>query len=262
MKIGLGSFAFRWAFKAGMGVDAFLAEAARLGADVVQLCENAGLEHVNEHDLGALAEHARTFELVLECGGCGARLDHLAAGVRRTAALQASIYRCVIDADGLSPQAVTDNLRALLPQLRDCRVTLCVENHFRFSPATVRRIVREVGDPAVAVCLDPLNSIAQMIGPDETVRELIDLTRTAHVKDALIERAGAGFVVRGVALGEGQIDLPRYVAAVEARAQSLLIESWMDPVDGEGGARTLEQEATWARNGLALIRKLTKRSSQ
>ena len=86
----------------------------------------------------------------------------------------------VIDSDGLAPDAVITNLRALLPLLRDSGVILCAENHLRFSPQTVRRIVCAVDDPAVGVCLDPLNSIAQWIGPEETIRELAPLARTAQ----------------------------------------------------------------------------------
>jgi len=262
MKIGLASFAFRWAFKAGMGVDAFLIRAAAMGADVVQLCENAGLDRLDERGLRELARHAGNLGLALECGGSGGTLGQMEAGIRRTACLHGSVYRCVVDSDGLTPQAVSDNIRTLLPLLREYGVVLCVENHFRFSPATLRRIVTGIDDPAVGVCLDPLNSIAQLIGPEETVRELIDLTRTAHIKDALIVRSGTGFTVRGVALGEGQLDLVTYLEAVGSRAQTLLLESWMDPVDGDDGVRTLEQEAMWAKDGLALIKKLTNRSKQ
>jgi sugar phosphate isomerase/epimerase len=140
--------------------------------------------------------------------------------------------------------------------LRDSGVIFCAENHLRFTPQTVRRIVCAVDDPAVGVCLDPLNSIAQWIGPEETIRELAPLARTAHIKDACIRRSGSGFSITGVPLGDGQLDLAGYLAAIAPRVESLLFESWMDPVDGESGASTLAQEDLWARNALALIRQL------
>jgi len=262
MKIGLTSFAYRWAFKAGMTSEYFLRQAAALGSEVAQLCENSGVDRLDEHGENELAELAGRLGMVLEYGDSGGDRARMEAGIRRTARLQGKLYRCVLDADGLTPAVVTANLRALLPVLRECSVMLCAENHFRFTPQIVRQIVSAVGDPAVAVCLDPLNSIAQLIGPDQTVRELISLTRTAHVKDALIKRATTGFALSGVCLGEGMLDLAAYIEAVAPRVESLLLESWMDPVDGETGERTFEQEARWASDGLQLVRRLTNRSSQ
>jgi sugar phosphate isomerase/epimerase len=262
MKIGLTSFALRWAFQAGMPIADFLHLAADAGAEVVQLCENSGVDRLDEAGLEELAQLAARLDLVLEGGGRGADLAQMQAGIRRTASLDGIIYRCVIDSDGLAPEMVIANLRALLPLLRDSGVVLCVENHSRFAPQTVRRIVTAVDDPAVGVCLDPLNSIAQWVGPEETIRELAPLARTAHIKDARIERSGAGFAITGVALGEGQLDLAGYLAAVAPRVESLLFESWMNPVDGESGKSTLAQESLWARSALALLRQLCRGNLQ
>ena len=262
MKIGLGSFAFRWAFKSGMKIGYFLEKAAGLGAEVVQLCENSGVDRLDDRDLKNLARLARRLGLSLECGGSGGRRDQIEAGIRRTACLDAHIYRCVLDSDGLAPEAVIANLRELLPLLREQRVTLCAENHFHYSPRTLRQVITEVADPAVAVCLDPLNSITQLVGPEEAVHELIPVTRTAHIKDARISRSEAGWVIAGTPLGEGQLDIAGYIAAVAPRAESLLLESWMAPVDGERGRRTLEQEETWAKNGLVFLREISERNVQ
>ena len=262
MKIGLTSFAYRWAFRSGMVIDDFLHEAAGLGAEVVQLCENSGVDRLDEEGINELTKLAGRLNLALEYGSSGADRAQMEAGIRRTARLGGTLYRCVVDSDGLPPETVSANLKAALPVLKDCGVMLCAENHFRFSPQILRRIVSAVADPAVAICLDPLNSIAQLIGPEETVRELIDLARTAHVKDVVIKRSLTGFALSGVPLGEGQLDLAGYLDAVAPRAESLLLESWMDPVDGEQGRRTRQQEAIWADNGLRLVRKLTNRSSQ
>src|SRR5664279_4961682 len=54
MKIGLTSFAFRWAFTAGMPIADFLRRAADAGAEVVQLCENSGVARLGEAGLKKL----------------------------------------------------------------------------------------------------------------------------------------------------------------------------------------------------------------
>jgi sugar phosphate isomerase/epimerase len=260
MKVGLASFAFRWAFKAGLTLEGFLQQAADFGAEVVQLCENSGIERLGERELKDLADLARRLGIALECGGSGGHRDQMEAGIRRTASLGGTIYRCVLDSAGLTPEEATVHVQALLPLLEDCGVTLCAENHFRFSPQTLSRMIATIDHSAARVCLDPLNSIARWSGPEETVRELLPFARTAHVKDARIERAGNGWVISGAPLGEGSVDLAHYLATVAPKVESLLLESWMDPVDAEHGIRTLEQEADWARRGLAFIRKTTKRS--
>lgn len=177
-------------------------------------------------------------------------------------AFRGIFFRCVLDSDGLAPETVVANLRDLLPLLRDNAVTLCAENHFRYSPRTLRQIVTEVSDPVVAICLDPLNSFPQLVGPEETVRELVQFARTAHIKDARIRRSGTGWLFSGTALGEGQLDLVGFIEEVAPRVESLLVESWMDPVDGEQGRRTLEQEEVWAKDALVFIKEVNERISR
>ncbi len=261
MKTGLASFAFRWAFKSGMRLDEFLRRAAELGAEVVQLCENTRVAELGKSELAELAANARELGLALECGASGcADARRVEEGIARTALLGGTIYRCVIDSDGCTPEAAEAALRGFVPLLRERGVIFCAENHFCFSPRVLREIVTRVDDPAVRVCLDPLNSIAQWTGPEEAIRELAPLARTAHVKDARMARRQTGWTITGTALGEGDLDLAAYLAAIAPRVDSVLLESWMDPVDGEDGARTLEQEARWAASGLALIRRLTSRA--
>jgi sugar phosphate isomerase/epimerase len=261
MKIGLSSFAFRWAFNAGMTVQDFLEKSSSYGADVVQLCENTGVDRFEKRELDDLAKELDKLNLAVECGGNSSDFIKMEAGILSTARLGGRIYRCVVDSDELSPATVAANLRSLLPLLRDSEVSLCVENHFKFAPQLIREIIEEVDDAAVGACLDPLNSIPQFIGTEETIRELIPFARTAHVKDAKIVRTEAGWTIFGTALGKGQFDLENYLATVAAKVDSLLLESWMDPIDGPLGSGTLYQEASWARGGLVLIRELSKRSN-
>lgn len=261
MKIGLGSYAFRWAFKAGMAASTFLHRSVDLGAEVVQLCENAGFDRLAPADLAELRAIARSLDLVLEGGGSGAGdRDRLEDGIRRTAAIDGILYRCVLDADGAPPDVVAANIRHVLPRLRDFGVVLCAENHFRYPVATLLRLLRDIDDPAFGVCLDPLNAIVQWASPAETLRALAPFARSAHVKDAVIRRHGAGFAIVGVPLGSGHADLRGLVSALAPTVESMLLEAWMDPVDGEGGQATLEQEVRWARDGLVLVRDLARRA--
>lgn len=252
IKVGLTSFAYRWAFKSGMTPAQFLDQALEDGAEVVQLCENSGYETWGTETLNQFAIQAKNNGLVVECGSSGADLERMKAGILKTKTLGGTLFRCVLDSDGKEPEEVVRNLQALGPLLNDTGVTFCAENHFRFTPKTLRWILEQVHHPSIAVCLDPLNSISQLVGPGEVERELLNLTRTAHVKDARITRAGTGFVLQGTPLGEGQVDLVLYLKAVQPKVTSVLLESWMDPLDDHQA--TLHQEIEWTKRGLAFIK--------
>jgi sugar phosphate isomerase/epimerase len=253
MKIGFGSFALRWHFAEGMDAFELLDLAKNLKAEVVQLCENVKIENIPEKDLAALRRRAEEAGITLEIGVSGGKGETLRTGLRYAKTLGARILRAVVDSDGEAPEAVKHTIRGLLPELRSAGITLCLENHFRFPPATIAEIIRSAGDPHIAACLDPLNSIALLTGPDETLRELKDLAKTAHIKDARIERRGTGFVLSGRPLGDGMLDLPGYIRALSGKVTSLLIEGWMDKM--ENAEETLREELLRLKNGLDYIRR-------
>ena len=169
----------------------------------------------------------------------------------------------VVLADGAwspSPDEAAALLGDLLPDLRAAGVTLAIENHFHMTPAALAALVRTIDDPQVGVCLDPLNSIALLVGVGETVAALAPLAVSLHVKDATITRQGAGWAIRGCRLGEGQADIDAVLAAVYTpremraarRSPNVLVEGWMDALDDE--AATLAQEEEWVRQGIAYLK--------
>ena len=139
-----------------------------------------------------------------------------------------------------------------MPVLRDTGILLCVENHFRFTPAELLGIIRQVDSPFVAVCLDPLNAITRLIGPDEAAASLLPYSRTAHVKNVRVERPRIGFYLSGCPLGEGIFDAAGFMKRIKSRVESALYECWMDPLDTVPA--TLEQERQWARAGVEFLR--------
>lgn len=253
MKIGFGSFALRRHFSEGMSAFELIDLAKELKAEAVQLCENVKIEALPQGDLASLRRTAEDAGIALEIGVSGGRRETLTQGIRFAEALGASILRAVVDSDGETPERVIENIRAVLPELRASGITLCIENHFLFSPAIVAEIIRSSADDHVAVCLDPLNSMALLSGPEETLRELGDLAKTAHIKDARIERRGTGFFLSGCPIGEGMLDLSGYIRKLSGKITSLLIESWMDRRDTV--EETLKEELAWLRTGLNFIRR-------
>jgi sugar phosphate isomerase/epimerase len=265
MKIGVGSYAFRWAIgtrdwlpSRPMPPAALLDKAATLGAEVVQICDNLPLDTLLDAELDGLARRAAALGLTLEVGIRGSQSAHIRRSLAIAQRVGARLLRVVLAAPGWQPPfgELVTLLRALLPELRAAGVALAIENHFDLLPAELARLVWAIDDPLVGVCLDPLNSITKLVGVGETVRTLAPLALSIHAKDAVITRPGTGFYIAGCPLGQGLVDLTGMLDAVRAagRSPNVLVECWMDPLEDE--TATLAQEDAWARDGIAYLRRL------
>jgi len=121
----------------------------------------------------------------------------------------------------------------------------------------LRRIIEDVGEPAVGICLDTANSIALLERPLETAAALAPLAIQAHIKDYLVEKAPIGYHVTGRPLGEGWLDLDALAEILAPRldALDLYVELWMDPAPGAAGddPRNLAQEEAQVVSSLAAL---------
>jgi sugar phosphate isomerase/epimerase len=265
MKVGISSFALRYAIAASrhpldpIGV---LEKAAALGAEVVQICDNLPLAPLSNHALDALARRAGDLGLELEVGTRGSGPAQLDRYFEITQRLGARILRVVLsDAEeGRTLEEERATLQALLPRLAEARITLALENRFRLAPGQMAEFIRSLEAPNAGACLDPLNSISRLIGPQEAIRALAPLAVTAHVKSGTMRREGAIWVLRGCPVGEGLLDVEALVAAVQSNGRTpppnLLAEGWMEPLESE--AATLAQEEEWTRRGIAYLKRLVR----
>jgi len=265
MKVGISSYAFRWAVEtrdltssAPLTPLGLLEKAAALGAEVVQICDNLRLDGLSAGVLADLAGRAADLDLTLEVGIKGSRPEHLRRNLDVSGRLGAPLLRVVLTDAGWEPafDELVTIFKSLLPDLRAAGVTLAIENHFQLRPAELARLVEAVDDPLVGVCLDPLNSISKLVGPGETVATLAPYAVSVHAKDAVATRLKTGFYITGCPLGEGLVDLPGMLATVRAagRSPNVLVEAWMDRLDD--GAATLAQEEAWVRQGISCLRRL------
>jgi sugar phosphate isomerase/epimerase len=264
-RIGLTSFALRFAIGTPdfsparpLNPTAVLEKAASLGAEVIQICDNLPLAPFSDRALDDLARRAGELGLELEVGTRGSRPEQLDRYLEVAERLGARVLRVVLS-DAEEGRTIAEELatvRNLVPRLAAAGVALALENRFRLTPSQMADFVRAVGAPEVGACLDPLNAISRLVGPEETVRALAPLAVTAHVKDGAVTREGAVWVLRGCPVGEGQVDVEGLVAALCAygRAPNLLAEGWMEPLADE--AATLAREEDWARRGIAYLRGL------
>lgn len=262
MKIGIGSYAYRWAIGWGhMDAYALLGSSARAGAEVVQICDNLPLDGWSDTELDELAGWAASLDLSLELGIKGSQPEHLRRYLALAQRLEARLLRVVLTVGDWEPSfdEFVVIFRSLLPDLEATGVTVAIENHFHLRPSELARLVWTIDSPLVGVCLDPLNSITKLVSPSETVTTLAPLVVSVHAKDAIITRPGAGFYIGGCRLGDGLVDVQGMLAEVNAagRSPNVLLECWMDELKDR--EETLAQEDAWVREGVSHLKRIVRK---
>ena len=252
MRIGVTSFAFRHLVAAGrLSPRGFLELAKAVGAEAAQPCENLLQPGRPTGELQELGRAARSLGLTLELGASCSGEDDLGAAIRMAEVCGAERLRVV-----LAPRASSDWIAVLRASGRvaaGAGISVAVENHFAATPREVADLIRAVGDPRVAACVDPLNAMVRLVGPAEAIRDLAPLAVTGHAKDARVVRHGVGFAVEGCPLGEGHALVRELVDALAAAGTyTLHAESWMDAAGDEEA--TLAREERWAREGVAFLK--------
>ena len=93
-------------------------------------------------------------------------------------------------------------------------VKLAVENHKDWRIGEMTAWLKRLSSEHVGVCLDTGNSVALLEDPQETAEAYAPWVLTTHVKDMAVASAPQGFLLSEVPLGEGFVDLPKFVATL------------------------------------------------
>ena len=228
--------------------------ADRLGVRVVQICDNLPLENLPEGTLESLEDAARSASVDIEVGTRGLDDTRLLRHLGLATRFRSPIVRLVVDRGGDEPSP-NEVIQRLLPHrnaFRDAGVRLAIENHDRFSTQTLAALVRELGVEWVGICLDTVNSIGALEGPEVVVDRLAPLALSLHVKDFKIGRPShqMGFLVEGCAAGEGRLDLAPILSRLrdEGRDVNAILETWVTP--GLHLTETIERERVWTEKGV------------
>lgn len=151
-------------------------------------------------------------------------------------------------------------IAAAVPIVERHRLPLGIENHKDWRVEQQVALLRQYESEFLGVTLDTGNNLSVLDDPMETVTALAPYTVNVHFKDIAVEEYAQGFLMSEVPLGEGMLDLPAMVAAIqrarpEARFSLEMITR--DPL--EVPCLTDRYWATFAEtNGLALARTLSR----
>jgi sugar phosphate isomerase/epimerase len=267
VRVGLSSYTYTWA----VGVPGhcpnepltllqLVERAGSLGVSTLQVADNLPLHEAAEPDLEAFEGRARELQIAVEVGTRGIEAVRLQQYVALAARFGSPILRVVIagTTHDLTPDEAISDLRPQRNVFDAAGVMLAIENHDKYSTDELVYMVEELGTTWVGICLDTVNSLGALEGPEVVVEKLAPLTVNLHCKDFVIQRAQhmMGFTVEGRPVGQGQLDVPWLVQQLGGadRDISAIIELWTPP--GTTLESTIVTEREWAEMSVAYLRNL------
>jgi sugar phosphate isomerase/epimerase len=261
--IGIGSFAFRYAIGSGdfhppnpMTVLDFLSEAHCLGFGGVQLCENLGFSDFGDDKLLAIKEKAQELGLFIELGMRHLTWENISRHLKMAELLSARFLRIVLGSkkpfpehspEALQAQAVRI-LREALPSCRERDVTIGIENHFDLPSKYLVRIIEEIDDRRVGLILDTTNCFGFIERPEATLQAFRPYLLSIHLKDFIIRKVEAGFLMTGTVLGEGWLDVENILkSALNSNPNLSIIMEMTIRRDSE---QTMEETLVWEKRAI------------
>jgi sugar phosphate isomerase/epimerase len=204
-------------------------------------------------ELAKIKQKAVETGLILELGVRGDDRAYLLRNIEVSHKIGSKLMRAVLDGDEPVSRTV-ETIQSLVDELKGFDIKLAIENHFRFTPAELAWIIETIDDVHVGVCLDPLNSISQLVGPEEVISTLAPYALSVHAKDAVTIRRGTGFHIVGCPIGEGIVNIRGMIESLTEHGKSpnIVVEGWMDRLENE--AKTIEQEEDWVRQSITYLR--------
>ncbi len=232
IRLGFDTYSLRaWKWKAIQFID----YAANLKLDSIQLSSLGDFESFDPAYLQKVKDHAASAGLMLDGGiGCicdsskswnakeGTPVAYLLKGIAVAKAVGATSMRCFMGSseDRLGPAPIelhlentVKALKAVRSQALDAGVRIAVENHSGDMQAReLKALIEEAGKDYTAACLDTGNPMWVAEDPMTTLEVLGPYTVTTHIRDSILFEHPRGAAAQWVALGEGSIDFPRFVA--------------------------------------------------
>jgi sugar phosphate isomerase/epimerase len=250
--IGLGSYAFFWAHRAGLGLDDALRRTADLGVTLFQICDHPPVDALSPAELRRVRALAERLGVRLQLGTRGLAPEHLRRQLAIATELGCTLLRSMVDTPVPEARRL---LRAAVPALDAAGVTLALETYERVSTAALVELVAAASHPRVGICLDPGNTVARLEHPGDVIELAAPYAVNVHVKDFAFARAAGqiGFTLAGAPLGEGLLDRRRLLAATPRSDH--VVEHWLPPQ--EDLASTVALERDWTIRALEELRSST-----
>ena len=263
MKLGLGSYAYRWSIGIkDLKPDKLLSplelvdKAAQHGFELLQIADNMPLDSLTDAELEILSTHARSKNIELELGTDGITNGNTQTYLEIAKKLNVRLVRATLSHQDLEqPRAdLINSLKKVTGAYGNEGVMLALENHFLLSSEALVSILEEVDHSSLGICLDVANSIASKEWSEKTVEVLAPYAVNLHLKDYRfeIDPYGVGFKAVGVPLGEGELDIQNVFDSLTSN-MNVILEHWLPKTLME--RKGLEAEDLWTEKSLAVAKR-------
>jgi 3-oxoisoapionate decarboxylase len=114
-------------------------------------------------------------------------------------------------------QFVADSHRRLdlaVPILEKHRLAAGIENHKDWTADELVALIRKYSSEYLGACVDVGNNLSLLDGPMDLVQKLAPYAVSTHFKDMAVKPYADGFLLSGVPLGRGILDLRRIVETI------------------------------------------------
>ena len=214
--------------------------AARWGVRVAHYSEVRLLGGLEPEHLRRVRAHADALGIELELGmlsicpsagifdaARGSAEDQIAAMLPAARVLGSPFVRCVVGRmedrrlEGGIDKRIDDTigvLKSVRSRVVDAGVKIAVENHAGDLQAReLKRLIEEAGPDFVGACVDAGNPVWAIEDPLLTLETLSPYVLTSHVRDSRIWRVPEGTAVAWTRMGEGNVDIARWIRTYAAR---------------------------------------------
>ena len=201
----------------------------KLGLDGFHL-DDGVLESLDSSFLSEVGASAKEKNLYLEynmsldLGHFGIGIQHdLKDGLKTAQNIGADVVKVSMDLPRPRPRAgsrfhpevmpylkkTIKRLKSAAPMAESYGIRLALENHCDSFSEEILWVLKKVNHPFVGACIDTMNAWHITEDPMRAIENLAPVAFTNHFRDDRVEFCRDGFRVKGVAVGDGDIDMKK-----------------------------------------------------
>jgi len=218
------------AFEKTMDIFELMDRAVEWGLDGLHVT-NVDLEPMTPENLAKIKEAAKAHDLYLELNAsfnapCDPRVNHTVDSALRTAAaIGADLVKFSLDIERprplygscMHPRVMVqladryEKFKENIPLMEELGMTVAIENHCDAYADEVIWLVEKLNHPDIGACIDTINPLVVLEGPEAAVEKMLPYANCCHLCDNELRVDHNGTHSIGVPVGTGDIDCAKIV---------------------------------------------------